>query len=124
MASSANFILGNARVRNTALGGFSLANRTPGLYKGYKLRNARLDALNESPPSFLASSTLPIANQDFADAESEATLRELHTYLVQKHNLLTRVIAARKTHHTHFYSETYDYGHQVGTQITMFITYF
>ena len=62
----------------------------------YKLRNARLDALNESPPSFLASSALPIANQDFADAKSEATLRELHIYMVQKHNLLTRVIAARR----------------------------
>lgn len=94
-------------------------NSASGLYKGYKLRNARLDALNESPPSFLAHSTVPIANQDFADAKTEATLRELHTYLVQKHNLLTRVIAARKMHHIHFFSESYDYGHQVRIQVTM-----
>lgn len=116
MACSANFIQGNARVRTTAVGGLFSANRTPGLYKGYKYRNARLDALSESPPSFLANSTVPIANQDFADVKTEATLRELHAYLVQKHSLLTRVIAARKTHHVHFYSESYDYGHQVRGQ--------
>lgn len=75
-----------------------------GLYRGYKLRNARLDALAASPPSYLASNPTPLANQTFADVKSEATLRELHSYLALRYALLDRVIRARKIHHTRFFS--------------------
>ena len=81
-----------------------LLNPDIGLYRGYKIRNARLDALAASPPSYLASNATPLANQTFADVKSEATLRELHNYLMQKYGLLDRVIRARKIHHSRFFS--------------------
>lgn len=75
-----------------------------GLYRGYKIRNARLNALAESPPSYLASNATPLANLTFTDVKSEATLRELHSYLTLRYALLDRVIRARKIHHTRFFS--------------------
>lgn len=81
-----------------------------GLYRGYKLRNARLDSLSESRPRYLVDSSVALANQDFADVNSEATLQELYAYLSLKHALLDRVIRARKIHHTRFFSMTLDYG--------------
>ena len=81
-----------------------LLNPDIGLYRGYKIRNARLDALAASPPSYLGSNATPLANQTFADVKSEATLRELHNYLMQKYGLLDRVIRARKIHHSRFFS--------------------
>ena len=81
-----------------------------GLYQGYKRRNARLDALKA--PKYFERSLVPLANQTFSDVESETTLRELHDYLLLKHRLLTRVIGARKLHHSRFFSVNFDYGHQ------------
>lgn len=81
-----------------------------GLYRGYKLRNSRLDLLSKSPPTYLISTEVALANQTFADVSSEATLQELHAYLTLKHALLDRVIRARKIHHTRFFSMNLDYG--------------
>ncbi|KAL9004683.1 MAG: hypothetical protein Q9188_002498, partial [Gyalolechia gomerana] len=79
---------------------------------GYKNRNARLDALEAEQPSYLAASTTPLANQTFADLDSEETLREIHDHLALKYALLDRVIRARKLHHSRFFSLSLDYGHQ------------
>ena len=81
-----------------------------GLYQGYKRRNAHLDALK--PPRYIEESPIPLANQTFSDVESEEMLRELHDYLLVKYRLLTRVIGARKLHHSRFFSMNMDYGHQ------------
>lgn len=83
-----------------------------GLYRGYKNRNARLDSLEASPPAYLATSSIALANQDFADLESEEILHEIYDYLALKYALLDRVIRARKLHHSRFFSMTLDYGHQ------------
>lgn len=80
------------------------------LYKGYKLRNARLDALVKSPPSFLVNNNTPLVKQTFADVESEPVLRELHAHLFLRHALLDRVIRARKMHHSRFFAMSLDYG--------------
>ena len=55
---------------------------------------------------------MPLANQNFVDIESQATLDELHKYLFTRYALLDRVIRARKLHHSRFYSLNLDYGHQ------------
>lgn len=83
------------------------------MYRGYKNRNARLDKLDKSPPRFLAESRTPLANQDFKDIDSESILHEVYDHLSLKNALLERVIRARKTHHTHFFSSNLDYGHQI-----------
>ncbi|KAL8672046.1 MAG: hypothetical protein Q9168_003473 [Polycauliona sp. 1 TL-2023] len=83
-----------------------------GLYRGYKNRNAKLDALDANLPAYLAGSRTPLANETFAAVDSEDTLRELHDYLVLKNALLDRVIRARKLHHTRFFSLNLDYGHE------------
>ncbi len=64
------------------------------------------------PPHFLATSTTPLANQTFAEVDSEDTLHEIHDYLSLKYSLLERVIRARKLHHSRFFSLQLDYGHQ------------
>lgn len=86
------------------------SNQCQGLYQGYKRRNARLGTLK--PPKYLQESPVPLANQTFSDVESEATLRELHDYLLLKYRLFARVIGARKLHHSRFFSMNMDYGHQ------------
>lgn len=83
-----------------------------GLYRGYKNRNARLDELVANPPSFLAEHSIPLANQTFSDVEAESTLEELHDYLFLRFQLLDRVIRARKLHHSRFFAQNMDYGHQ------------
>lgn len=83
-----------------------------GLYRGYKNRNARLDALESQQPDYLATSSIPLANQTFSDVDSEDTLREIHDHLALKYALLDRVIRARKLHHSRFFSLNLDYGHQ------------
>ncbi|KAL9600390.1 MAG: hypothetical protein Q9219_003240 [cf. Caloplaca sp. 3 TL-2023] len=83
-----------------------------GLYRGYKDRNARLDAVEAQQPSYLAASTTPLVNQTFSDVNSEDVLREIHDHLALKHALLDRVIRARKLHHSRFFSLNLDYGHQ------------
>lgn len=83
---------------------------SPDLYQGYKHRNARLDALK--PPKYLEQNLVVLANQNFTDVESEATLRELHDYLLLTYRPLTKVIAARELHYSRFFFVNFDYGHQ------------
>ncbi|KAI9708922.1 MAG: hypothetical protein M1820_003616 [Bogoriella megaspora] len=83
-----------------------------GLYRGYKSRNAKLDALNDSTPEYLSRSKTALVNNAFQDVDDEPTLNEIHAYLFSKYGLLDRVIRARKLHHNHFYSLSMDYGHQ------------
>lgn len=37
---------------------------------------------------------------------------EIHEHLLWQYRLLDRVIKARKLHHSHFYAQNMDYGHQ------------
>jgi len=83
----------------------------PGLYRGYKLRNERLDRLNASPPAFLANTKIALSGQDFEDVDSKEVCHEIHKYLFLKLQLLDRVIRARKLHHSRFFSLDMDYGH-------------
>ena len=68
--------------------------------------------MNQSPPNFLATTIIALANQTFSDVNSEIELQELHDHLSLKHALLDRVIRARKLHHSRFFSLELDYGHQ------------
>ncbi|KAL2061188.1 hypothetical protein VTL71DRAFT_7461 [Oculimacula yallundae] len=81
-----------------------------GLYRGYKSRNARLDRLIASPPSYL-SSKKGLATYTFQDITSRTLLSEVHSYLFLKLQLLDRVIRARKLHNSRFYAWDMDYGH-------------
>ena len=82
------------------------------LYKGYKRRNVQLDELDKAEPHYLATSSVPLANQTFAGVDSEHILQEVYHHLSTKHALLDRVIRARKLHHSRFFSLELDYGHQ------------
>lgn len=84
----------------------------PGLYKGYKKRNAHLDALSEALPAYLATSRTKLPNEDFGEVDDETVLADVHHYLFKKYCLLDRVITARRIHHDHFYAQTMDYGHE------------
>lgn len=88
------------------------AKQVYGLYKGYKRRNARLDAMDDEAPPSLKNSELPLANETFESIKDEKTLREIHVHLFDKYVLIGKVIDARKLHHKHFYSLDIDYGHQ------------
>jgi hypothetical protein len=68
--------------------------------------------LSENLPAYFSTKKIPIAAHDFADVEDEATLRSIHNYVFKKHNLLDRVIRARKLHHSHFFAIDNDYGHE------------
>ncbi|PVH94676.1 hypothetical protein DM02DRAFT_602165 [Periconia macrospinosa] len=83
-----------------------------GLYRGYKRRNAQLDALSASPPPFLANTKVALVNQTFKDIEDAETLDSLFKYLFRKYNLLEKVIRGRKLHHSHFFAIDNDYGHE------------
>lgn len=82
------------------------------MYKGYKRRNAQLDALIASPPSYLADSRKKLASQNFSDVEDEKIINEIHQDLFKKYALLDQVIKARKLHHKHYYALTMNYGHE------------
>ena len=82
------------------------------MYRGYKIRNKRLDELDQSPPEYLSKSRIALANLTFSDIDSQKILKEVYDHVALKHALLERVIHARKTHHTHFHSLNLDYGHQ------------
>ncbi|PGH06359.1 hypothetical protein GX51_02369 [Blastomyces parvus] len=83
-----------------------------GLYMGYKTRNTKLDELRSCPPEQLAKRSAKLANDFFDDLGNESTLSEIHDHLLQTYRLLDRVIKARKLHHSHFYVQAMDYGHQ------------
>lgn len=82
------------------------------LYIGYKRRNALLDALDEDPPDYLAGAHIPLANDDFDSVDDSKEMEEVIDHLHVKWNTLNRVIEARRKHHAHFHSISYDYGHQ------------
>ncbi|OAQ58394.2 mfs allantoate protein [Pochonia chlamydosporia 170] len=88
------------------------ARQAFGLYKGYKRRNAQLDALDEESPPYLTNTQVPLANETFESIQHENVLREVHSHLFGKYVLLSKVIEARKLHHRHFYPLQVDYGHQ------------
>ncbi|KAF2168271.1 hypothetical protein M409DRAFT_21709 [Zasmidium cellare ATCC 36951] len=88
------------------------ARQCMGMYMGYKKRNAQLTTLDATPPDYLAKSQTSLRNETFASVQDEKTLNSLYHYLFKKHNLLDRVIRARRLHHAHFYSQTLDYGHK------------
>jgi uncharacterized protein len=82
------------------------------LYRGYKRRNAQLDALSASVPPFLANTKVSLVNQTFKDIDDAETLDALFKYLFRKYNLLERVIRGRKLHHSHFFAVDNNYGHE------------
>lgn len=82
------------------------------LYRGYKRRNAQLDALSASVPPFLANTKVSLVNQTFNDIDEAETLDVLFKYLFRKYNLLDKVIRGRKLHHSHFFAIDNDYGHE------------
>lgn len=99
----------------TSLNGFFCrfhSRQCQALYKGYKSRNARLDALVSSPPTYLAQQSTPFVNQTFSNIKDEISLQEIHGHLFLRFQLLERVIRARKLHHSRFFAQTIDYRHQ------------
>ncbi|KAH6625600.1 hypothetical protein C7974DRAFT_434634 [Boeremia exigua] len=82
------------------------------LYRGYKKRNAELDALSDEPPSYFVGKKGSVVSHDYADVDDEAALKTLHDHLFKTYQLLDRVIRARKLHHSHFFAIDNDYGHQ------------
>ncbi|KAA8568094.1 hypothetical protein EYC84_008502 [Monilinia fructicola] len=82
-----------------------------GLYRGYKLRTARLERLDSSVPLYLANTKTSLENESFKDVTTEAECKELHDWLWTKYQLLERVIRARRLHHSRFFSQNMDYGH-------------
>ncbi|KAG5296501.1 hypothetical protein I7I50_09691 [Histoplasma capsulatum G186AR] len=79
---------------------------------GYKNRNAKLDELRSCPHEQLAKRSAKLANDFFEDLGNESVLSEIHDHLLKTYHLLDRVIKARKLHHSHFYAQAMDYGHQ------------
>ena len=71
-----------------------------------------MDTLDANLPVYLATTATPLANETFANVESEDTLREPDDYLASKYALLDRVIRARKLHHSRFFSLNLDYDHE------------
>jgi hypothetical protein len=65
-----------------------------------------------NPPTYIAKRSTPLANQIFDDVEEETTLNEIHDHLFLRFQLLDRVIRARKLHHSRFFSQDMDYGHE------------
>ncbi|KAF5672630.1 delta14-sterol reductase [Fusarium circinatum] len=81
------------------------------MYKN-KRRNAQLDDLDKDPPTYLAETHVPLANDDFSGVSDSKEMEEVVDHLHVKWNPLNRVIEARRKHHAYFYSISYDYGHQ------------
>ncbi|KAF5009291.1 hypothetical protein FDECE_4503 [Fusarium decemcellulare] len=88
------------------------AKQVHALYAGYKRRNARLDSLDDEAPDYLKESDVPLANDTFKYLDNDKALSAVYSHLLEKYVLLGQVIEARKVHHKHFYSISYDYGHQ------------
>jgi hypothetical protein len=82
------------------------------MYRGYKRRNAQLDELMASQPEYLTQSRAKLANEDFAAVGDAQVLQDIYSHLFKVYGLVDRVIKARKIHHSHFYAETMDYGHE------------
>ena len=87
------------------------SRQSQALYKGYKTRNARLDTLAPSPPSYLTQQSTSLVNQNFSDVDDESSLQERHGHLFLRFQLLDRVIRARKFRHSRLFAQTMDDGH-------------
>ena len=88
------------------------ARQCYGLYRAYKTRSDKLDALDASPPTYLAETTTALRNDTFASVVDQSTVNKLHRFLSCEHALLDRIIRARQLHHSRFYSLALDYGHK------------
>ena len=82
------------------------------MYRGYKIRNKKLDHINKNIPNYLAKSKAALRNETFPGVHEEAELNELYSHLSQKAALLERVIRARSLHHSRFYPLNLDYSHK------------
>ena len=83
------------------------------MYKGYKRRGAQLEALQSSPPTYLADDPDRHFHKiTFDHVDDQATLSTLHQFFFKQHALLDRCIRARRLHHSRFYALELDYGHQ------------
>lgn len=71
-----------------------------GLYEGYKKRTADLDRLG--PPKCLPKN---LGGTDFSGVSDLGNLKEIHSYLLKRCNLVTRCVLARDFHHSHFYAD-------------------
>ncbi|KAF5565793.1 major facilitator superfamily transporter [Fusarium phyllophilum] len=80
--------------------------------KDWNEYKSKLDALDEDPPDYLAGTHIPLANDDFDSVDDSKEIEEIIDHLHVKWNTLNRVIEARRKYHAHFYSISYDYGHQ------------
>ena len=64
------------------------ARQCYGLYRGYKIRNAKLDTLDANPPKYFAGSQTALRNEEFLAIEDEDTLNDVHAWLFKKYGLL------------------------------------
>lgn len=62
MVSSVPIIRDNVRVRYPYFRQVDFTNQVIGLYRGYKIRNVRLDSLEATLPNYLATSKVTLAN--------------------------------------------------------------
>jgi len=85
------------------------AKQVHGLYLGYKRRTAELTELEKTTPKTLPKN---FGITDWSSFTSAAELKTLHTYLEHRYRLLNRCVTARDYHHSHFYGDTSDFGHQ------------
>lgn len=79
------------------------AHQCYGLYRGYKRRNAQLDKLSANPPMYFVNSSTPLANDSFANVQTEALCSQIHEHLFSEFQLIDRVIRARRLHNSRFY---------------------
>ncbi|RPA79400.1 hypothetical protein BJ508DRAFT_377631 [Ascobolus immersus RN42] len=81
------------------------------LYNSYKRSSAAYDALEAAPPP----KQFPKKNYATTDWSSYSSLQDLDVcrkYLESKYKHLHRCLVGRELHHSHFYSDTSDFGHQ------------
>ncbi|RPA81163.1 hypothetical protein BJ508DRAFT_415001 [Ascobolus immersus RN42] len=84
------------------------------LYAHYKKRQATLAELEQSDAVPAAVAALPkdLERYDWMKLDSYDTLESIHSYFFKKLILLRRCILARDIHHSHFYRDNSDFGHQ------------
>ncbi|KAI5850540.1 hypothetical protein DFP73DRAFT_473014 [Morchella snyderi] len=85
------------------------ARQVQGLYEGYKRRSLELESLEKNAPKCLPRN---FGNTDFTAVKTLPQLKEIYAYMLQRYNLVTRCVMARDFHHSHFYADKSDFGHQ------------
>lgn len=71
-----------------------------------------VSTVSANPPPFLKNATTPLSRQDFSTVKTKEECKEIHDHLFLTLQLLERVIRARKLHHSRFFAEDCDYGHE------------